>query len=324
MAWDSVPWFIGGGAQHSPEVARLLAYAATSGAEGIIEPGDLKVSALSVPGGAVNIAPGAALIRNRATGGDQQTYIGRNPVQDSVQIAATSGSKRSDLIVAQIEDPFMAGEPWQDPADPAVGPYVFTRVIPNVPAGTTSLQGIPEYSGRSAVVLARVDLPASTGTVTAAHIVDLRKLALPRSYREVQMEQVSINQDLTSSSEVKYPNTEPYFQVPTWATHAFVQFRLSGIAVVNGALEGWFRVGYGPLGGTATKYGESLYFDFNAPTGGVSREEVVVSAFIPIPEADRGAMRVLRLYARKGGTGVLRTHNGTQAAIDIQFYERAV
>lgn len=94
-----------------------------------------------------------------------------------VAIAATgSAGGRSDLIVAQVEDPNMAGEPWQTPTNPAVGPYIFTRVIPNVPAGTTSLRPLG-YSGRSAIVLARVDLPASTGTVTASMITDLRELA---------------------------------------------------------------------------------------------------------------------------------------------------
>ena len=61
MSFDSVPWFVGGGALHSPEVARLLAHAATSGAAGVVTPADLAVSALPVPGASVRVAVGGAL-----------------------------------------------------------------------------------------------------------------------------------------------------------------------------------------------------------------------------------------------------------------------
>lgn len=181
MAFDPVPWFVGGGAHHSPEVARLPPYALSGGAEGIVDVTDLRVTALPVAGAAVRVQPGAALIRSRAAGGAQQTYAARNAVAEDVPIAATGSSGgRSDLIVARVEDPFMAGESWQAPADPVVGPYVFARVVSNVPAGTTRLQDVPGYETHSAVTLARVDLPASTGTVTSALITDLRKVAIPR------------------------------------------------------------------------------------------------------------------------------------------------
>src|SRR5690606_29700444 len=130
MTWDAVPWFVGGGAEHSPEVARLLAYAATGGAEGIVLPTDLRVAPLSAPGSGVRVLPGAAPVRTRASGGALQTYVARLPVANTVSISATgSGAGRSDLIVARIEDPYVAGTPYQEPENPASGPYVFTRVI---------------------------------------------------------------------------------------------------------------------------------------------------------------------------------------------------
>lgn len=245
MSWDSVPWFVGGGAQHSPEVARLVPYAATGGAEGIVNVGDLKVQALAVPGTSVRVLPGAALILARSVGGDSQTYLARNPTEDVVAISSTgSGSGRSDLIVAQIEDPFMAGEPWQDPTDPTVGPYVYTRVIPNVPAGTTRLQNVPGYSGRTAVTLARVDIPASTATITAAMIKDLRKVARPRRERAMQVFfpqgvwRSGTAAEMSRSGYATWPITlaqRPYVDVPTWATRVDIICHMSGIIYARGS-----------------------------------------------------------------------------------------
>lgn len=316
MSWDSVPWFIGGGAQHSPEVARLLAYASTSGAEGIVEPGDLKVSALSVPGGAVNIAPGAALIRNRATGGNQQTYVARNPVQDSVQIAATGGAKRSDLIVAQIEDPFMAGEPWQDPADPTVGPYVFTRVIPNVPAGTTRLQDVPAYGGRSAVVLARVDVPASTGTITAAMITDLRRMALPREHREVYMSGTVGDHIAKSGAWTDWNVYSPQVFIPEWATRLDLLTTLSGVLIWEVLVDGGVRNGVGTL------LGAEQTVDVDNPTG-PTRHSLTLLAGLAIPAAMRGTYQTIGMQARFG-RGTMNMTNGSQVVHDVQFSERTV
>lgn len=220
MSWDAVPWFVGGGAQHSPEVARLLAYAATGSAEGIVTPGDLRVEATTVPGGNINIQPGDCLIRNRGQGGDSQTYVGRLATRDTVSIASTSGTARSDLVVAQIEDPFMAGEPWQEPDDPADGPYIFTRVIPNVPAWTTRLQDVTGFEGRTALTLARIDIPANTGTITDSMITDLRKLAMPRTKRQLYVHNISASADLTSTSDTHWfsNNDDISVEIPEWAT----------------------------------------------------------------------------------------------------------
>ena len=105
MAWDSTPWFVGGGAHHSPEVARVLAYAASSGAEGIVTPEALRVRPLAVPGTSVRIAPGACLIVNRYPGGAWQTYVGRNPVEHTVPITAAGaggGDRHGEIGRAHV------------------------------------------------------------------------------------------------------------------------------------------------------------------------------------------------------------------------------
>lgn len=336
--FDSVPWFVGGGAQHSPEVARLLAFAATSGAEGIVNVGDMKVQTLSVPGGSVRVSPGAALIRNRATGGDSQTYVSRLPTEDTVTIAATgSGAGRTDLIVAQIEDPFMAGEPWQDPADPKVGPYVFTRVIPNVPAGTTRLQDVAGYSGRSAVTLARIALPASTGTVTAAMITDLRKVALPREKSEVRAMNVSGAEKYIITATSAYPaggQTWPAqaedigidIDIPEWASIVKVIATWSGVAIPGGNANGNFWVQVAPTANAANfktqdgGYNASNSSDF-------SRETWVVSDTKTIPTALRGTRQ--KFYPRaRVNAGVTTAQSayadwGTSFNLHVVFQEVA-
>ena len=324
MAWDSVPWFIGGGAQHSPEVARLLSFAATSGAQGIVSAPDLKVTPTAVPGGGVVVAPGAALILNRATGGASQTYVARLPIAETALVAPTSSAgRRSDLIVAQIEDPFMAGEPWQDPADPKVGPYIFTRVIPNVPAGTTRLQDVPGYAGRSAITLARVDLPASTGTVTAAMITDLRKLAQPRSARQVWSAggHYQGGSDLTATSgRQTWPNATYTVDVPEWATWVHVTLTLAGILQVGGQVDAnlWLQFNNGDLGG-------SLKVDHDQIIDGV-RNTYIITGSGTIAPSNRGATRTVRLQGTTSSarSGRLRSDAEAHILYDVQFEERAV
>lgn len=327
MSWDSVPWFVGGGAQHSPEVARLLAYAATSGAEGIVTAGDLKVSPLAVPGASVRVAPGAGLIRNRATGGDSQTYVARNPVDDVVAIAATgSGAGRSDLIVAQIEDPFMAGEPWQDPADPTVGPYIFTRVIPNVPAGTTRVQDVPGFSGRSAITLARVDLPASTGTITAAMITDLRNLAMPRQWREMMPYGNLAYEELphVNGAWGDWPTAlKPQVRVPEWATDVFMTVNLVGVQRIhNENADGQVRAIFDQA------IGDPATYDVNGDSGlGGWRFDVMPALWAPVT-ALRGKLVTAKLQAWRSSVaqtdGEVRVDSGTTAVFDFHFVERVV
>lgn len=176
MTWDNSPWAVEGG-QTSADVGRLLAWHATSGFVGVAKPTDLVVKALSVPGGSVRVMPGACTVPVKALGKTNQTYIGANPSEDVIAIPATgSGGGRSDLIVARVENP-IAGEPWQPPADPITGQYIFTRRYPSVPAGTTHVVQVDPSA--SALTLARIDIPASTGTITDAMIHDLRGVANP-------------------------------------------------------------------------------------------------------------------------------------------------
>lgn len=334
MALDPVPWFVGGGAVHSPEVARLLAYASTSGAEGVIEPGNAKVIPLSVPGGAVQIVPGAALIRNRASGGTQQTYVARVTQAEQVEIAPTGSSGgRRDLIVLQVEDPNMAGEPWQTPENREAGPYVFARVISDVPAGTKRLQDVQGYEGRSAVTLARIDLPASTGTVTADMITSLRNIALPRR------ETVMFTYDAPDDRRFKSGSTDwdgwplqgsdsmglwDTVTIPEWAT--YYQCLVTYTSVKSkGDTYGYVRL----LLGTGANQ-QSIQGSFNTVNAAASEVTNTFQASNKgaVPAAFRGTTQEMRLQGRLASASIPAAAGPwaseyTRVVVQWDFAERA-
>lgn len=238
MATDPTPWFVGGGAEHSPEVARGLAYAATNGSEGIARISDLKVNAQAVPNGTVQVLTGAALLLNRYAGGAGQTYSLRNATGTNVPINPTgSGGGRTDLIVARVLDPQYEGQP---PANPTSFEYSRITVIQGVPAGTKDAQDL--NLAYPAIALAKVTLPASTGTVTQAMITDLRRVAQPRRERAMVTIfptgkwQQGTGQVIPTGSYASWPLTaaqRPKVYVPEWATRVDIVVHLSGVVYVK-------------------------------------------------------------------------------------------
>lgn len=321
MAWDSVPWMVGGGAEHSPEIARLLAYVAFNASEGVLGVDDLRVQELAVPGTSVRIMPGACSILNRAAGQTYQAYAGRLPAEDTAAISATgSTAGRSDLVIARVEDPFLAGEPWADPADPRTGPYVFTRVIPNVPATTTTVTEL--NLGYSAIPLARIDIPAATGTITQAMIVDLRQLPNPRRERHVFTVNVAGTSTLTSSSFVNWPTGASWsVAVPSWATRVIIRGQVNGVLFPAGNAFGNFRATLGISATQSTAWNEAVT---SVNGNEVDRKSMFAADTISVPASARGTIQTVRLEAdRTGGaaTGTVTADTATSAVLDIEFLE---
>lgn len=324
MTWDSVPWFVGGGAEHSPEVARLLAYAGTSGAEGIIAPGDLKVTPTAVPSNSVRVLAGACLIQSDAAGGAQQTYVGRNVSEDVVQLAATgSGAGRSDLIVARVEDPFMAGEPYSNPANPKVGPYIFTRVIPNVSPTTTVAP-----AGSSAIALARVDIPANTGTITAGMIRDLRRIAQPRRQRHVSSwvppSPPSQYPNFGLNNRGLFPSMQQPVDCPSWATQMTLVVTVNGLLFWDKVFTGNMRAEYGwNLPGNPYVSTPATGLQFQDP-GSLYRGTVAMAGTMTIPPEFRGKTHFVRIGTLIDyGTGAPIADKWSNVTVDAEFVEVA-
>lgn len=327
MAWDSTPWFVGGGAHHSPEVARVLAYAASSGAEGIVTPEALRVRPLSVPGTSVRVAPGACLIVNRYAGGAWQTYVGRNPVEHTVPITATgSGGGRTDLVVARVLDPQYEGDP---PPDPLLFDYMRTEVIEGVPANTRSARELGlTYP---AIALARITLPASTGTVQAAHITDLRRVALPRVERRLFTHNLegSTVHELTHSTAQYWPDfPEAIWEVdvPEWATHANIVAGWQSVRLGRSAASGtiWARIGRPNDWGEGNVRTQDTKWDADGSGDPADelREFWQAADDVVIPAAMRGTRQPIRLLGRRIVSGSPpRMVNNSSISCDIQFTE---
>lgn len=313
-------WFIGGGAEHTPESARRLVYASTGGAEGVGGANDLKVLPLAVPGAGARVVIGSGLIKSNYVGGETQTYMGTVYTQETVSIAATgSGAGRSDLIIMRVEDPFAAGSPWDTPTPIETSPYIHIRVISGVPAGTTRVQDVPGRATDTALTLARIDLPASTATVTEAMITDLRSLAQPRTKTFRHRENApATNSDMSSDTAVQWPPVGVWVNIPEWATHVWLNGEVSGAIALSAASSGDLWLRFGPtLTTQITPYNEQGGFG--------SRLSYPVGSKIAIPEALRGtSVQVVPFAKRNAGTGSLRSYWGTVLELDLLWVEEVV
>ncbi|MFG2408741.1 hypothetical protein ACGFR8_31245 [Streptomyces brevispora] len=318
MAWDGIPWFVEGTAA-SEETLRLIVDAAAGGGEGIIGPTDLRVSALELPGAGVQVSIGAMIAKRRGAGGSQ-SYAARMATTESVDIEPTAADgPRSDLIVARIEDPY-GGEVWPEPEDPAIGPYVFTRVIPDVPPGTTSVQDIEPDS--TAITLARIDLPASTPSVTAGLIVDLRRMARPRSEfrREYLYAAWPTADDLGPITDAweQYPLGALWQQtVPEWATHVTVHAQTTGLTHPDAVLaRGELRAYAGDQQGPGMPYLAEAAGRLTLQAG---------HTFLIPPEARGTVMPVgIEGIGSVGATGLIRADTGTTLSAEITFSQAPV
>lgn len=320
MAMERVPYLVGGGFEHTAEIMRAALSASTSGAEGVVLPGDFRTGPLPVPGTSVVVGPGNGLIRNSYGGGGSQTYAVRAPSQTELPIQATgSAGGRTDLIVARIDDPTYQGGSF----DPATFEAARFEVIRGVPASTRTAAEL----GLSypAIALARITLPASTGTVTAGMIRDLRKVALPRRERGLLTiyPAGSVSANTAHAASAVYsswpirPEERPTLQVPDWATQLQVVVNISGAYYVKGASADsvlGLRTGFGVEG---SQNGIAI-----ETTTGRHHYTVVGTHFVQ--EHRRGTAQLLNVQAQQTrGDGKFYGDYQTSVAIDFEFSEVA-
>lgn len=346
-------WFIGGGAEHTPESARRLVYASTSGAEGVGGVNDLRVLPLSVPGTGVRVTIGSALIKSNYVGGETQTYMGTVYQQETASVTPTgSTSKRSDLVVMRVEDPFAAGSPYNPPAEADIpnAPYIHIRVISGVPANTKRLQDVAGYKNDTAVTLARIDFPVNTGTVTAGMITDLRKVAQPQR-TEVVYARPRIAADETAGQQFlkgKKSGGGEYFpggagspnqfqvEVPAWATRMVIDASWMTVQM-RGNPWGSYWVEYGDEWRDYTWPNKQQYefatqeFGFHAPaTSDVKSTNFLLMDEVPVPAKLRGkTITFVFKGARRDESQINNTHQvwmewDSGLGMRITFAERAI
>lgn len=320
MTWDGIPWFVEN-TMASEETLRLMAELAAAGGEGVIGSADLRVTALDTPGPGVQVGPGAMVAKVRAAaGGGAQSYAARMPTMDHVDIEPTGpDGPRSDLVIVRIEDPY-GGEVWPEPENPEIGPYVFTRVLTDVPAGTTRVQDIDPNS--TAITLARLDLPAGTTSITAAMVTDLRQMARPRreSKRRYLFGAWATPDDVGPITDAweAFPLGATWAEtVPEWATHASIHAHITGLLHPDATeARGELRVSLGDQQGVGMPYGAVQAGRVAVQTG---------HRFLLDP-ADRGEVLTLLVEGTgtSGVTGVLRADTSTVLSVEVTYEQAPV
>lgn len=322
MPNDSVPWAIGGGARMQAESLRALAYAATGGGQGVGSRSDCKVLPLAVPGNKVRVSPGTVTIRNNFPGVNRgQSYLAQFLSDAEVNVTATGGSPRSDLVVARISDPQYDGT---TPPSVQDGPYRFASIIPNVPNTTKTTDGLGLTYPAEA--LARIDIPASTATITAGMIVDVRRLAMARSERFLTDYGLGdIPQFLPTWTTPHYwPSNAINLSIPPWATKMIATYTLAGIAVSQN-MYGQSRF---MLQDGATYYPAPIrVWDFNGSVfigGDLFNENIVMVGTLDVsPIAGKTVLLYVESmsYGSFPPAGYLFARPDSRAIFDAQFQE---
>lgn len=316
MALKPVPIAVTG-ASHDAQQFRMMVRDLARGNQGITEGHHLKVSALAVNGAGVQISDGSAVIAGVASPvqGHYSAYnIG---VDTSVTIAATGGTIRSDMVILRVEDPEYEGT-----RDPAVDPIVFFEVVSNVSSSATTVP-----SGYSAIPLARIDIPASTATITDAMIVDLRKVANPRRERILYPYYYPTGSPLveisgTSETWKTHPNlTMATIAVPAWAASAKVVFSVSNLRLADGNIWGGFRF---MLGGVEAA--QWVGIDDNQGTAARRQYNEMIET-ISLTTTAGAAMRgtnqafLSRMRTRSSNAGSIGVDSVTSFKVDVEFLE---
>lgn len=327
--FEGVAWMIGGGAKHSADVGRVLAYIACGGREGVVAPGDWKVTATAgTPDAQVHVAMGAGSIINRSGGVVSQAYTERSIAVSNLDVAPTGGSARSDLVVIRVKDPQFS--PWT-PYDPVTqlaqrenGPYVFPEIISGVPAGTTDARSLG--LSHSMYAVARIDMPASKSTVLPNYIVDLRQLIKPQR-EEVQLVSAAPAVDEANTAvvparwitAVNFP-----VAIPEWATHYIARLDLTNTIHVGPNVFGNLEL---RLNGTNLV--ASNPYASEAPAGTSQRvpiQSAISNGILAVPAGYAGTTKNFALYGTRDPsvTGYLTTDTQTRGILEITWLQRAV
>lgn len=235
MTLNKAAWAIDGPTINA-SLARTEAYAATSGAEGVIGRNDLKVTALAVPGNGVQISAGAALVLNRYQTDINQTYTITNVGVETIGSGSMPSGQSSEqiyIVAIAVGDPefSQSGHPFMLATDPPSGEEsTFTYVRPIVVLETA-------FNARNypAVALARLTIPGSTTTIQQSMITDLRQLANPRSKLVIaNVSAPSSDNSLNGGGGVagtyeRWPNVGVLsVPVPSWAVKAKIMGFIEG------------------------------------------------------------------------------------------------
>lgn len=335
-----VPWVVSG-AKHSARLFRRTYQQQVGAGSGVSRPGDLKVQALSVPGTGVRIAPGGASIQSRDTAASARESYG--PILDAELVVPSvpgtgSGSGRRDLVVLEITDPEMLSVTYPAPVDEAGwqdgSNFCRITVIPGVASDAKSLSDVtdPAYANVTGLVLAAINWPASTATITNAMIEDLRRVHSPRSLRVLRTVDLTVAQSLSSTTAApdgavfptEFSGSVGVFDIPEWATHARIQMTWSAInmpGVTERQVHFWVQI-------SANANPNKVVTPQGISNGDGGRENWVRAATVAIPAGLRGIRTGILPKARLAWSLSPEfrpvADNASAMVLDVEFFEDTV
>ncbi|MFF1358743.1 hypothetical protein [Streptomyces sp. NPDC058297] len=311
MALETTPIAVTGG-EHTAQQFRMMIRDLAQNNQGITSGDHLKVTALSTPGAGVQIGDGSATITGKVSS-VQGSYNVYNIGSDTKSIAATGGTGRSDMLILRVMDPEYEGS--RDPSDCA-----FFDIVSNVSSSATTVP-----SGYSAIPLARIDIPASTATITSAMIKDLRQVTNPRKERTLYPYYPAdplVEISGTSETWLTFPNlTMASIAIPSWAATAKIVFTVSSLRLATGNVWGNFRFMLGTI--EAAQY---VGIDDNQGTA-ARRNTVMMVETIDLTTTAGAAMRGTtqafksRMRTRSSNAGKIGVDATTTFNIDVEFTE---
>lgn len=330
MALEKDSWAVNG-AESSARIARLQLQSATRSGNGIVESGDLEVTELDVPGPAVQIASGAAVVFGREAT-FQGSYYAFNVGVDQVLINPTgSGSGRSDMVVLRVEDPNIDGTAWAH--DVTTDPVYYFRVLEGVAPTATE-----PPAGMTAIPLARIDIPPSTATITQDMITDLRQMLNPRRERQLYVQRggTQTGGDWDKAGDVVAPNWERWPQhewtgrrIPEWATQVQVSANWDNVfleptGATTGVNDARGQVRVRLYVGSQMIQTDPASYNFNqTSTNNGYRCSIACHDQIPIPASMRGGELDVRMAVSgtAGQLGRLVADQWANFKCDLEFLE---
>ena len=326
MAFSGRAWTVTG-SKTPANIARMVAYAATSGGNGVGGLGHLRVTATAVPSAQVTILPGIAVMRSRYPGASLETYIDYNDGAFSWPIAPTGSSGgRTDYLVIRVHDPAFLGEPA--PADPLVGPYTALEVLTTDPRVAP-----PSFPF---VLLAKITIPKSTGTITPDMIdtgASVREMANPRSKAFARMwngrqDGATTNKqyELTSTTGQLWLPTAVTgnvlrVEIPEWAGQLDLSWTIGQLFQYAKDCWGWVKI---RIWLSDAQYYDTWEVHFDTSTDAASpqwsRESWSGAGRVGIPDWARGKTVELRVVAAKSGgnTTGAKFYLGAGSSVSLQ------
>lgn len=337
MPFIGVPWAVEGGAENGAENARILAYAASGAGDGVITAADLRVTPTATASAAVAVSTGGAIIRCRTAGYASQSYVGSRPTaDDTVPVPANGGAATAfHMVVAQVRNPWLAAETWPTPPSVTAGPYVGAYLLSNVGESAATdpvfARAYLRDRGLSAIPLAGLTLPPNTSSVLGSHIIDLRRLAQPKSQRRLLTYTPPARANVPGSWGVWIEPDGAAWEltVPEWATRVALNLTVHGAkcdkqsSSVDGKTNGALRIVFGDNNPVTT---QTTRYDFDAPNNsGATRSSVGVADTIAVPVGFRDTLQPFRVEGdQEGGNQPLYVDTYSSVTLDVEFIETPI